>query len=284
MFQQVLAYIILLAGLIYAAVIIKIIYAGKDQLGKVPGDLRQLSIFEFIIFLLSSFGITDYTMQTILGKKLRIITDEELPGTVVGCSLVPGAILGFFLLRTGDYVEIKTLLACGIPVAIGSILGSNLAGRLDGKTIKSIMRIALILSLVFLIIRMIISRGVTGNASGLTGTKLIVVAVLCFFTGLINMFGIPMKPTRTAIFLIAGLSPLTTLTLVLVLGALSPLAGGIEVLRRDNYQRKMVLASVVFGSIGAVLGIAFAISIPAAILNIVLIAVMVFAIVIMFRD
>ncbi|MBP3815886.1 MAG: hypothetical protein J6H21_03375, partial [Firmicutes bacterium] len=78
--------------------------------------------------------------------------------------------------------------------------------------------------------------------------------------------------------------PLTTLTLVLVLGALSPLAGGIEVLRRDNYQRKMVLASVIFGSIGAVLGIAFAISIPAAILNIVLIAVMVFAIVIMFRD
>lgn len=279
-----LAYAILIAAVLYAAAIFKISYDKREEFPAVPGNMKVLAVSEFLLFILASLGITDYTMQTILGKRLKIITDDQLPGTLVGCGIVPCAILGFSLLKAGDYADYKTLIICVAMVIVGSVLGSIFAGKLDGKKIKTIIRIALVLSLVFLIIKMIVSEGEVGTASGLSGAKLIIIAVLCFATGFINMFGVPMKPTRTAIFLIAGLSPLATLTLVLVLGSLSQLSGGIEVLRRDNYQRKMVLTAASFGSIGACVGALFAISIPVAVLNIVLIVVMVIAIIIMFRD
>ncbi len=108
-------------------------------------------------------------------------------------------------------------------------------------------------------------------------------AVVCFASGLLNMFGIPMKPTWTALFLILGLSPLATLTIVLVMGALSPISGGAEVVRRGNYSRPMAVCAVTGGSVGAVLGTVLAVSLPATLLNIILLAVMLLAIITMFR-
>ena len=130
---------------------------------------------------------------------------------------------------------------------------------------------------------MILSAGRTGTATGLVPWQLCLAAAVCFGTALLNMFGVPMKPTWTALFLILGLSPLATLTMVLVLGALCPLSGGAEVVRRRNYSQKMAVCAVSGGAVGAVLGTVFAVSIPAMALNVILLAVMLLAIIAMFK-
>lgn len=284
MVKDILGYLILLAGLGYAIAILRITKDRKDDFNKTKGDLKVLGFWEVVLFFFVSLGLPDYVLHTILGKRMRIVTDEELPGTVVVCSIVPGSILGFLLLKSGDTIGLKTLLLCGIATALGSFLGSHMIGKMDGALIRRIMQIALILSLIFIIIRMIISSGASGTETELTGIKLAVVTALCFFIGIINMFGIPMKPTRTALFLISGLSPIAALTMVLVAGSLAPLSGGYEIIKSGKYQMKMAFSSVVFGTVGAVIGGLLAVSIPAIVLNIVLIAVMILAIVIMFRN
>lgn len=284
MLQQIISYFILAAGIIYGAAFIIANRRESTAFNEAPGNMKTLGIGEALLFIIASMGVPDFVMQTILGKRMGIITDRELPGTVVGCSIVPGTILAFAMLRSKGNADLKTLIFCGIGTLLGSFLGSKLITTMDGNLIKKIMRIALILSLLFLLGRMLATGGEIGTKSGLTGIQLYLSAALCFVIGLINMFGIPMKPTRSALFLVLGMSPIATLTMVLVLGSLAPISGGYQVLRNGNYQRKMVVASVIFGSLGAIIGAFLAISIPAILLNIVLIAVMLLAIAVMFRD
>ena len=92
-----------------------------------------------------------------------------------------------------------------------------------------------------------------------------------------------MKPPAIALLLLMGLSPINTLTLMLVMGVVSPMAGGIRVLRSALYQKKIVLAAVSFGALGARAGPAFTVTLPAGGLTAVLLVIMAFTSVSMLR-
>jgi len=284
MFQKILGGVILAIGLVYAAVLVRSCLKDKKGMLACPGSFKLLAPLEFIVFIIASIGVSDYLLNTLVARHFRLTRDEELPGTLICCGVVPGSIFAFSMLRTENPVDIVTLLACSAAVIIGTVIGSRIVSGMDGRLIRKIMCIALVVSLVFVVIKIILSAGVTGEAVGLRGIKLVIAAVLCLLTGIVNRFGIPMKPTWTALFLILGFSPLATLSMILIIGALTPISGGVSVIKSGLYQKKAVLSALTFGSLGAIVGTALAISIPALVLNIVLIAVMLVAIVSMARN
>jgi uncharacterized membrane protein YfcA len=107
--------------------------------------------------------------------------------------------------------------------------------------------------------------------------------IACIGIGFINMAGVPCKPVAAALLLLLGLSPVATLTLTLVLGAVIPMSGGAAIVRAGLYNRKMVLAAMTAGSAAAVLGVMLAISLNQLILNILLLIVMLIAVISIFR-
>ncbi|MBP1578040.1 MAG: hypothetical protein J6C75_06125 [Oscillospiraceae bacterium] len=283
MFQQILAVTLLAVGMIYGAAVLLISYRNKSAVGAEKGNMAVLAVAEALVYLCASFGISDYLLNTLVLKHTGCADDRLIPGTLVAGCVTPGAIIAFSLLRAdSNPIDAVLLMACSAGVITGSIIGSKLVGRFDGARIKKIMRIALVCSFIVLLVRMMISiEG--GSENSLNGIKLAIAAAACVITAAINMFGIPMKPTWTALFLMLGLSSLTTLTLVLLLGALGPVAGGSRTLYAGSYHRKTVLCATITGSLGAFMGTMFAISIPAVVLNILLMAVMLIAIITMFK-
>jgi len=283
MFQTILSAIVLAAGVLYALYFLIDSYRDRETVKTLSGDLRKLIPIELIVYFISSLGVSDILQNTPVVNRYRLCRDEELPGTLVGCGIVPGAIMAFGLLRAGTEIGFKTVAVCGVFLLAGVITGGRLVSKMGGRRIKQIMQIALVVSFVFLIVKIIVSSGSAGTGTGLSGISLLIAVVVCFFSGIFNMFGIPMKPTWTAMFLIMGLSPIVVLTLTLVFGAIAPLTGGINIIRSGKYNKKMVFAAVTGGSAGAILGTAFAVSLPAAVLNVLLIGVMLIAIISMFR-
>lgn len=279
--MRLLSWCILATGMIYGAAILGILWRDRDALRSERGSFAVLAPAEVAVFILCSFGLPDYMLHTIEGKVLGILDDESIPHTVVASAIVPGAVLAFAMLQTANPVDLVTLLATGFFVTAGSVTGARLLRSMDGAKVRRFLLIALALSLGVLVIRIIVSRGASGDLTSLSGIKLAVVCILCYGTGLVNVFGVPMKPTWTAIFLLAGMSPLATLSMVLVVGCFSPMGGGIGVLRQKKYNRKMLLASVIFGSIGALIGIGFAVAIPAVLLNILLVSTILIAIIVL---
>ena len=92
-----------------------------------------------------------------------------------------------------------------------------------------------------------------------------------------------MKPAGTAMFLLLGLSPIATLTIVLVMASIGPMGGALAIIKSRNYHQKLSLAAVSGGTVGAILGTIFTVSIGATTLNIILLAVMLIAIYSLFK-
>ena len=207
----------------------------------------------------------------------------------------PSAILQYVVKQPLNLLEVAAKYDIKANLDGGGFTGQSQALRLaiaralvkineeDKKKLKDLMTIALICSFIILIIKMIVSSGASGTASALTGARLPIAAVLCFITGIINMFGIPMKPTWTAMFLILGLSPISTLTMVQSVGYFGPMSGGYNILKSGNYHYKTVLCAALAGTAGAFIGVSLALTLSAGLLNIILLAVMALAIVSMAR-
>ncbi|MBQ6452679.1 MAG: hypothetical protein IJJ29_12245, partial [Solobacterium sp.] len=76
---------------------------------------------------------------------------------------------------------------------------------------------------------------------------------------------------------------ITTLTLLLGRVPISVVTGGINVVRRRRYNKKMAFSAVTAGCVTAFIGTMLAISINATALNIILIAVIIIAVVSLVR-
>lgn len=283
MIQKLIGAGLLACGIAYGIVTLFLARREKAAFQSENGDLRVLAPLEVAIYFLATLGISDFLLNTLTVKKLHLAEDKKLPGTLIAAGLMPGAVIAFSLLQVENPVELKTLIPCAAAITIGCATGARIVGGWSGERIKRIMGFALIGSLIALIVRFIVSQGAAGEALGLSTGKLIFAVVFSFFWGAVNMIGVPMKPAGTAMFLLLGMSPLATLTMVLVMACIGPMGGGISILKSRQYHQKLSCCAVVFGSLGALLGCLFTISVNAVLLNVLLFIVMLIAIVTMFR-
>ena len=282
--QGILGTVFLALGAVWAAVLLTTILKQKQKLGEEAGKpLPVMFLTEAVIYFLATMGISDFLMNTIMFNRYRSGDTAELPGTVNLCAIVPGTVIAFTYLQTAEPIETATLVICTACMLVGTVFSAIFLTGIDGGKLKKIIGTALIVSMCALVVKMIVSAGTTGTASGLGGVRLIIAVVVSLICGALNMMGVPCKPTLTALFLLLGLSPVCTLTLVLVMCGLSPVVGGVKFIRSGRYHKKTVLAATVTGTVTAVIGCLVMISLPALVLNTVLLCVMLIAIISMFR-
>ena len=266
--QTIIGAVFLLCGLVYAAVLGRELVTNRDALRRAPGDLKLLSVLEFIIFFVCTIGVSDFLLNTLAVKKLKLADDKGLPACLIASTIVPGSLIAFSYLKAESSVDALTLVVFMACLACGALAGGRAVTRMDGATIKKVMGIALLVSMAALIVKMILSVGTTGSQIGLRGARLVIMGIACIGIGFINMAGVPCKPVAAAL---------------LVLGAVIPMSGGAAIVRAGLYNRKMVLAAMTAGSAAAVLGVMLAISLNQLILNILLLIVMLIAVISIFR-
>ena len=275
--------VFLLGGLVYAYILGADLVKNRAALRNAPGNLKTLGVLEFFVFFLCTLGVSDFLLNTLIVKKLRLSDDRGLPSCLIASTLVPGAILSFRYLQAENAADTRTLLLFMLCLALGAVFGGRAVGRMDGAAIRKLMGYALLFSMAALIVKMIVSAGTTGSAVGLRGVRLLLMCVGCAGIGFINMMGVPCKPVAAAMLLLLGLSPVAALTLTIVLGAIIPMSGGVSIVKGGLYNRKLVLAAMTAGSVAAVLGVLLAISMNQLLLNILLILVMLIAVVSIFK-
>ena len=281
---KLIGYFLAALGILYAVALLVSAVRRKEEFKNEKGNLLFLGLAEAIIYFFGTIGMSDFTLNTLVIRQQKLMDDKTLPGTLITAALVPGSVIAFFLLQVENNVDLVTLLPCCVAITTGSVLGSRLVGKIEGRKIRKLMGFAMIFSMAAIILRMILDRGTSGTLNGLVFPKLAIAVVFCFFWGGVNMLGVPMKAAASAMFLLLGVSPLSTLTLVLVIGCIGPMGGGISIIREKRYHQKLCCASVVCGSLGAAVGSLLAIAVSPLVLNILLLAVLAIAIYTMLRN
>lgn len=272
--QGYIAVFILIYGVVYAAFLFRNAWRERDAVRAERGTFWKMSLSESAVYFLTTMGFPDFILNTLLFQRTAWVDDRRLPGTLVAGAVFPSAVISFSYLRGGETLGLPTLLLCMAAIVAGSLTGARVMTSLSGRTIRRIMGIAMLFSMGALVLKMAVSAGTVGAASSLTAWQLCIALPIIFFFGFINMFGVPMKPPAIALFLLLGMSPMSTLSLMLAMGVASPMAGGVRVLRSGVYQKKAALAASTFGVLGALAGTFFTVSLNAAVLSVILLLIM----------
>jgi len=275
--HKVLAFIVFIPGIIYAILLIKGALDKDNGMGKEKGNFAFMAAYEAGAYFLGTMGFSDYIFNSLLLKKMNWADDKRLVGTMVACCIVPNTIIASTYLKNGGSVSIVSLLLCIGAVAFGSFCGSRVMTNVKERTLRIVIGVAMSISICALLFKMFFASGFSSTQMSLSTAQLMIVVPVVFVLGFINMFGIPMKPTSTALFLLLGLEPMAALTLMTAMSIASPLSGGIKVVKSGNYNKKFAFAAVTFGTLGSIVGTRFTVSLDANVLTVILIIMMVVA-------
>lgn len=245
-----------------------------NELKTENGNLLAIAITEFFVYFCSTFGFSDYVFNTAIYKKTGWVEDSLIPGTLVTAYSIPGIFIALAYFSNGIQCELLTLILIVVVFTAGTIIGSHMAANIDVAKLKRVIGFAMIFSMIALIVKLVVASGASGTALGLKPWQFIIVLPCCFVMGILNMMGVPMKPPLMSLFLLLGLSPITTLTILMTMSVPGPISGSITFFKTGKFKKKVFVSAATLGSIAAIIGGRFALSANTYVLTIVMLVAM----------
>ena len=124
---------------------IKDLLLHKEEMKAEKANGKILPFTSFIMFFLSTFGISDFAIGSVLYPKLGWTSMKKLPGTLNTQCVIPVATMALSYITSID-VGIKTLLVCIVSQVIGAYVGPRFVVKLPERTIKLFVGVGLIVA------------------------------------------------------------------------------------------------------------------------------------------
>ena len=108
--QKILGSLLLAVGVVYGIVILYGNVRNKEVFRSENGRFSLICFLEGVVYFCATLGISDFLLNTLVFRHLRLGEDRKLPGTLCAACLVPGAVIACFLLQAENPVELRTLI------------------------------------------------------------------------------------------------------------------------------------------------------------------------------
>ncbi len=271
----ILVLIVLVNG-VFAIRFVKDLLKNKGEVMQEPGNPIMMAFVEFFIFLLSTFGISDFAIGAAVYPKLKWTTDEKLPGTLNTQCVIPVAVMALSYISSID-VDLTTLLVAIIAQVVGAYISPRYVVKLPVRIIKRFVATGLIIAAGLIVAGKVGIYPTGGTATGLTGFKLVLLGVLSFVYGAVNNIGIGSYALTSATVYALGLSPLVAFPIMMGACTFSVPVGSMQFIKLDSYSRKITLFAAIFGSLGVLVAVFVVKSLDVALLQWVVVAVVLFS-------
>lgn len=252
------------------------LFKNKKEISKEPGNNIVLAITSFIIFLLSTFGISDFAISTVLYRKLKWVSDKKLPGTLNTQCVIPVAVMALSYISVIK-VSIVTLAVCIVAQVIGAFIGPRFVVKLPEKTIRIFIGIGLIIASLLILAGKFNLIPSGGTATELAGAKLIIAAILLFIYGALNNIGIGSYALTMATVYALGLNPAVSFPIMMGACTFSVPVGSMQFIRFGQYSRKITLFTSTFGIIGVLIAVYFVKSLNVSMLQWLIVIVLLYS-------
>ena len=251
----ILSLIVLVNG-VFAVNLVRDMIAHKSEIMKEPGNNIVMAIYSFFLFLLSTLGISDFAISMATYPKTKWVEAKKMPGTLNVQCTIPAAIIALAFIQTIE-IDIVTLIVPIVCQMAGSYLAPRYVVKLPANTIKKVMSIGLFISAGFILAGKFGLMPTGGDATQLTGIKLVILGCCTFVWGALNNIGIGSYSTTMATVYALGLNPVAAFPIMMGSSAFSVPMGSMQFVKLDSYNRKITLFSAIFGSIGVLIAVFF---------------------------
>lgn len=248
MVKVILTLVVVING-VFAISFIKDLIAHKAEAKGEPGNPIAMAISSFIIFFLSTFGISDFAIGTVLYRKLKWTDDKKLPGTLNTECVIPVAVMALAYISTID-VKLATLIIAIVTQVLGAYVGPRYVVKMNVNLIKKFISVGLLIAAALILMGKFGIYPSGGEEIGLTGIKLIALGVLSFIYGALNNVGIGSYALTMATVYALGLNPGVAFPIMMGACTFSVPVGSMQFIKYKSYSRKITLFTTIFGSIG----------------------------------
>ncbi|MGY4105707.1 hypothetical protein ACWOA0_08845 [Ignavigranum ruoffiae] len=244
----------------------------KDE----PGNPITMFISQFIIYFLSTFGISDFAIGAALYPKMKWVNAKRLPGTLNTACVIPVATMALAYI-TSIEVALPTLIVAIVAQVIGAYISPKFVVKLPARTIKYLVSIGLFVAAAVILAGKFGWMPAGGTATGLTGWKLVVLGIGSFIFGAFNNMGIGSYALTMATVFALGLDPRIAFPIMMGACTFSVPVGSMQFIKLDAYSRKITLFSATAGVIGVLIAVFIVKSLDVSILQWVVVAVILYS-------
>lgn len=252
---------------------------------KVLEDISVLktALIGFVVNFFDVLGIGAFAPQTALLKFTKQTEDRLLPGTLNVANTVPVLIQALIFIQLVE-VESITLLAMLLSAMIGAVLGAGVVAKLEVRRIQIIMGVALLVTAFFMLSGQMNWIQGGGEAIGLRGWKLAVAVGVNFILGAFMTVGIGLYAPCMALVYALGMSPLVAFPIMMGSCAFLMPPASAKFIKEGAYNRKAAVSMAIPGAIAVLIAALLVKSLPLDTLRWVVIVVIIYTAVIMFRS
>ena len=254
--------------------------AGRSDGG--PPTWPQIAI-GFVTDFFDTLGIGSFATTTAAFKALRLVPDENMPGTMLIGHGLPVIAQAFIFIAAVSVDPTVMLTLIGATVA-GGWVGASVVTTLPRRPIQIGMGIGLVVAAAFMAGSQLGLFPGGGTALGLSSGKLAVAAASFALFGALLMVGIGHYAPSLMLLSILGMDPRAAFPVMMGAGALVALAGGFKFMRRGRYTPRAALGLTVGGIPGVLIAGLLVKSLPLGVLRWVVVGVVLYAASMMLRS
>lgn len=278
--QIISAILVLLTG--YFAVIFLMDYIKTVKEKRLePGNFFVFGLIGLVVNFFDTLGIGSFAPSTAIFKFTKLVDDRIIPGTLNVANCVP-VVAEALVFMTVIKVDILTLVAMIISATLGAYFGAGFISKLPKKKVQIGMGTALIVVAFFLLAGLLKIMPVGGEATGLTGIKLVIGVVGNFILGALMSLGIGIYAPCMALVFALGMSPKVAFPIMMGSCAFLQPVAAVKFVKEGAYNRKASLPINLFGVIGVLIAAFIVKELPLNTLKWLVVFVILFASVMMF--
>lgn len=233
----------------FAFMFIRDLIRHKGQTMKEPGNPFAMAISEFVIFLLSTFGVSDFAIGASLYPRLKWVEDKKLPGTLNTACVIPVAVMALAYISSIN-VGYATLIIAIVAQVVGAYVSPRFVVKLPVTIIKRFVAAGLLVAAALILAGKFNIYPTGGDATSLTGFKLVLLGVLSLVYGALNNIGIGSYALTMATVYAMGLNPGVAFPIMMGACTFSVPVGSMQFVKLDSYSRKITLFAATAGVVG----------------------------------
>lgn len=269
--------------LLFLAEILVIYLKDRERLKGEAGSAAYYSFFGFLVYIVTSFGVSDSALNTLVFRRKRYVPMEDLPGTIVTCAVIPFCTMSYAYIAYID-INLKWILLFAAASAAGSYFGASVVSRCRPKTIRRMVMTALFVSACIILAKLLLPVSGGAGDSQLTSAQMALAAACVFLLMAFGMVGLSSTAPIASIFMLMGMPAVSAIALAVVASSFGCCMGGIKYASTGRFQLKAVLCEVPFGVLGSLVGVSLIRFVPEAALQALMLAAVFTAVFFLFRD
>ena len=243
----------------------------------------KTALIGFVVNFFDVLGIGAFAPQTALLKFTKQTEDRVLPGTLNVSNTIPVLIQALIFIQIVE-VEAITLISMLLSAAAGAILAAGIVAKLPVRKIQLTMGFALLVTAFFMLSGQMSWIQGGGEAIGLTGLKLALAIGANFILGAFMTVGIGLYARCMALVYALGMSPLVAFPIMMGSCAFLMPPASAKFIKEGAYNRKASVSMAIPGIIAVLIAAFLVKSLPLNTLRWVVIVVIIYTSLIMFKS